>query len=262
MMSHYRDLNVSGNRDKINFVKMHQEEQNTGLHMYLMGMDGPYGNLFSTNFEDMPFPLLERPQRVVFKQPNNYDCGLCWGLFVYDTLLAFEHRPFLDKETCVDDAANFLGHFVHSQGFLKKGGSYSHETKNVLVPLCRLWRHECLLIIERIRYLYLAAKHCDITRPNEWGGMTEEHKSLVNSKTYDTHLKPILDMRDHQPRAPFHKLYLKEKYFRIRMGDKEKVPTLTTNPGMLLDFQKFAQFIRPRLLPDGTLGKKVWKMLL
>jgi hypothetical protein len=257
MMSHYRDLNVSGNRDKINFVKMHHDEHSTGLHMYLMGMDGPYGNLFSTNLEDMPFPLLERPSRVVFKQPNNYDCGLCWGLFVYDTLLAFEHRPFLDKETCVDDAANFLGHFVHSQGFLK-GGSYSNETKNVLVPLCRLWRHECLLIIERIRYLYLAAKHCDITRPNEWGGMTEEHKSLVNSKTYDTHLKPILDMRDHQPRAPFHKLYLKEKYFRIRMGDKEKGPTLTTNPGMFLDFQKFAQFIRPRLLPDSTLGKKVW----
>ena len=106
MISHYRDLKVSDNRENINFVKMHQEETLSGLHMYMVGMDGPFGNLFLIDMESMPLPFLDRDRKVVFMQPNGYDCGLCWGLFVYDTLLAFEHRPFLEKETCVEDASN------------------------------------------------------------------------------------------------------------------------------------------------------------
>ena len=58
MMSHYRDLKANGKRNNINFISMFKGSHDCGYHMFLMGLEGPFGNLFVDNVKTMPFPLL------------------------------------------------------------------------------------------------------------------------------------------------------------------------------------------------------------
>ena len=118
MMSHYRDLLVSGKRQQINFVFAHTKNNFCALHMYFLGTDGPFGNLFYDNLETLPFKFLAGPLRSISFQPNTWDCGLCWCLFIYDTMLAFQHRACMVSPSGKEDAVHFLGHYIHSKAFM------------------------------------------------------------------------------------------------------------------------------------------------
>jgi hypothetical protein len=91
MMSHYRDLLVSSQRPLINFVQAHTKDDYNALHMYFLGTHGPFGNLFYDNLSTLPFKFLDRPAKSIAFQPNGYDCGICWCLFIYDTMLSMHH---------------------------------------------------------------------------------------------------------------------------------------------------------------------------
>ena len=179
MMSHYRDLLVSGKRQQINFVFAHTKNNFGALHMYFLGTDGPFGNLFYDNLETLPFKFLSRPVRSISFQPNTWDCGLCWCLFIYDTMLAFHHRACMVSPSGKEDAVHFLGHFIHSKAFMDGQRSMDLEKKTVTQHLCKLWRFEMLQTIERLRWCYLSSRHCDITRPNDWGATTLDHQRLI-----------------------------------------------------------------------------------
>ena len=114
-------------------------------------------------------------------------------LFIYDTILAFHHRPFTPEGRANTDAIHHLGHYYHTKEFLDNKCTADEEEENVTIPLCRLWRMEIMILIERIRWCYLSSKHCDITRPSDWGSMTDEHRQLVGSPGFVKFLKPILD---------------------------------------------------------------------
>ena len=64
MTSHYRDLNMKGLREHINYVRIHEEKHNSGFLMYLAGTHGPFGNMYTVTIDKMPLPFIERPNRT------------------------------------------------------------------------------------------------------------------------------------------------------------------------------------------------------
>ena len=105
--------------------------------MFLMGMEGPFGNLYVVTEKTMPFPLLYRAEKKKISQGNGYDCGICWCLFMYDTILAFHHRPYIMKGGSADAYAH-MGNYVHSPEWLKGKRSMRDEQQYVSKPLCKI----------------------------------------------------------------------------------------------------------------------------
>jgi hypothetical protein len=212
MMSHYRDLNLNGRRHEINFVEKFKEDSHSGLHMFLMGVHGPFGNILTDTFESLPFQFINRSVKSISFQGNGFDCGICWCLFIYDTVLALHNRPLLIpilgtgkvdvKKLLVMDATYHFGHYIHSSAFLANPKS---------VPLCFLWCMEMLLLIERLRWCYLSSKHCDITRPNNWGKPVEKHLLLLDSPDFKANIIPILKCRNQGSRTKVNALWKKER---------------------------------------------------
>ena len=173
MMSHYRDLNLNGRRHEINFGEKFKKDSHSGLHMFLMGVEGPFGNILTDTFETLPFHFISRPIKSISFQGNGWDCGICWCLFIYDTVLALHNRPILipisgmgkvySKRLLTMDAKYHFGHYIHSPAFLANHKSVKKEKAEISGPLCLLWRMEMLLLIDRLRWFYLSSKHCDIT---------------------------------------------------------------------------------------------------
>jgi len=62
MMSHYRDLLVTGEQQKINFVLAHKKDNHCALHMYFLGTHGPFGNFFVTTYPRCRTSSLFGPQ--------------------------------------------------------------------------------------------------------------------------------------------------------------------------------------------------------
>ena len=143
LMSHYHNLNMKGLWAKIHYVQLNADDGYQTPHLYFMGMHGPFGNLFYDTLEIIPYKHLHRLDKTIFYQPNGYDCGLCWGLFIYDTIHAFRNQAFLVKNTSASmktDAYHCLGQYLHSEGFLNSEINSQDEWDNSRIPLCRLRR--------------------------------------------------------------------------------------------------------------------------
>jgi hypothetical protein len=125
MMSHYRDMKAHGKQHLINYMWMHIDDENIqcAYPMFLMGMRGPFGNLFVDTVATLPYPVIDRPLKSIFPQPNGYDCGVCWCLFMYDTMLLFHNRPFVVGGG-QDDAFFHLGEYIHSNAYVHEGEKY------------------------------------------------------------------------------------------------------------------------------------------
>jgi hypothetical protein len=148
LTSHYRDLTMKGLRAQINFVQLIADDEYQSPYLYFMGMHGPFGNLFYDTLETLPYKHLHHSEKTIFVQPNGYDCGMCWGLFIYDTVNAFRNRAFMVKNTSLKtDAYHFLGRYLHSEGFLNSEINSTDEWDNSRIPLCHLWQLEVLLMI-------------------------------------------------------------------------------------------------------------------
>ena len=106
-------------------------------------------------------------------------------------MLAFHQRAYMIKPVGKEDTYHYLGHFIHSKEFMDGGRSINKEKKMVTIPLCKLWRFEMLETIERLRWCYLSSKHCDITRPNDWGVTTADHQTLISGKAFIDNVLPV-----------------------------------------------------------------------
>jgi hypothetical protein len=260
-MSHYRDLAAVGERQKINFVFGHKQDNYRALHMYFLGCNGPFGNLFKDTMESLPYKFINRPPRSISFQPNTWDCGICWCLFIYDTMLAMHQRAYMVIPSGKDDAVYHFGHYIHSKQFMNQELSSVREKTNVTTPLCKLWRHEMLEMIERLRWCFLSSRHCDITRPNDWGVTTAEHQLLLSNPLFVEHVKPVLDRRneiDNNPRSRINAVYTKEKQCRLKVLDGNKCPSIHPDPSLLLDYKRFAEWLEDQVVSDGSWGSLVW----
>jgi hypothetical protein len=258
MMSHYRDLLVAGERQKINFVLAHTKDNHSALHMYFLGTHGPFGNLFYDNISTLPFKFLDRPIRSISFQPNTWDCGLCWCLFIYDTMLAFHHRAYMIAPVGKEDTSHYLGHFIHSKDFMDGKRSINLEKKMVTIPLCKLWRFEMLETIERLRWCYLSSRHCDITRPNDWGATTADHQTLISGQPFIDNVLPVINIRVEKTRPKINGVYLKEKKARMMVTDGKKFPSIDQQPILLLDIKRYAALLENEVMPTGLFGSKAW----
>ena len=54
MMSHFRDIEMIGRRREINFVRMHALTPHYTYHLFLIGCDGPFGNMHTDIQDTMP----------------------------------------------------------------------------------------------------------------------------------------------------------------------------------------------------------------
>jgi hypothetical protein len=234
MMSHYRDMRLSGKSSVINYVWMHEHLHDTGYHMFLMGMDGPFGNLFVDTTETIPYPIIYRPPKARFQQPDTWNCAVCWLLFAYDNILAFHHRPFMETSCGDHDVQVHFGKYVHSKAWLTGKGTGQTETSKVVNPLLTLFRKEMVLIIEHMRWCFLLANHCDVIRLPSWGDIHQNHAAILDSTDHGKYVQPILDERNNDLNTPMHQLYLREKYLRKRVNDGSKIPALETDTKVFL----------------------------
>jgi hypothetical protein len=132
-----------------------------------MGVHGPFGNILTDTFESLPFQFINHSVKSISFQGNGWDCGICWCLFIYATVLALHNRPLLipkpgtgkvdAKKLMVMDATYHFGHYIHSSDFLANRKSLVKEKAQLSVPLCFLWRMEMLLLIERLRGCYFSS---------------------------------------------------------------------------------------------------------
>ncbi len=222
--------------------------------MVLMGMDGPFGNLFLDDFDSNPFQCISRPVKSQVVQADGYNCGVGWLMFMYDTMLAFHKRPFI-LGGGPNDAVSHLGKYVHSQAWLKGEGTLSNEIKDVTNPLFRLVRTEMVLMMERMRWCYLLSKHCDVTRPSEWGSMIPKHKKYVESPEFLKHIQPILDLRNEDIKDWTNRQYTREANLQKKVTMGKKLPNLVSDPAMFLDPKSLATFWLERLDPGTDIGQ-------
>ena len=168
--------------------------------------------------------------------------------FIYDTILAFHHRPFVSQGGS-DDAFAHMGNYVHSEGFLKGKTSMRDESQYVIKPLCQLLRYEMVLMLERIRLCYILAQNCDVTRPSDWGTITKDHLDLLESTRYKKYHQHV--------GTPIHKLYVREKYLRKWVCDGKKVPSLMGDTSHLLNHKLLAEYYMKRIGKNGELTQVV-----
>ena len=118
------------------------------------------------------------------------------------------------------------------------------------------------LLIERLRWRYLSSKYCDIQRPKEWGSVTEEHKKMITSDSFRTHLLPIIERRMEQPRTRSSSIYLKECLMRENFTNPSKCPSLSGDPSQWLESESFASTLVPHVRSSGRFGNIVLKQLV
>ena len=204
----------------------------------------------------MPYKFLVRSPKLVAFQPNTWDCGLCWCFFIYDTMLALHHRVYMVKPSGNADATHYFGHHIHSKDYTDRKRSLDQEKKKVTTPLCKLWHYEMIRTIERLRWCFLSSRHCDITRPNDWGVTTKAHSDLITSKLFEDNVKPVINMRKIPTRSKVNALYAKEKTARLKVTKGDKFPALHPRPSLLLDVKRYAEWLLQEVLPSGTLSSK------
>jgi hypothetical protein len=233
---------------------MHEHYPDSGFHMFLMGMDGPFGNLFVDTIKTMPYPIIYHPPNSRFRQPDNFNCGVCWVLFIYDTILAFHHRPFMETSCGEHDVEANFGKYVHSKVWLSGRGTERNEIMRVVNPILTLFRKEMVLMIERMRWCFLLANNCDVTRHSSWGDIHQNHAAILDSTDHGKYVQPILDERNNDLNTPVHQLYLREKYLRKRINDGTKVPALETNTEVFLTPLLLAEMYLEKIKPGGDLA--------
>ena len=173
-------------------------------------------------------------------------------------MLALHHRVYMVKPSGNADATHYFGHHIHSKDYTDRKRSLDQEKKKVTTPLCKLWHYEMIRTIERLRWCFLSSRHCDITRPNNWGVTTKAHSDLITSKLFVDNVKPVINKRKIPTRSKVNALYAKEKTSQLKVTKGDQFPALHPRPSLLLDVKKYAEWLLQEVLPSGTLGSKAW----
>jgi hypothetical protein len=148
-----------------------------------------------------------------------------------------------------EDASHYFGHFIHSKNFMDGKRSINLEKKMVTIPLCKLWRFEMLETIERLHWCYLSSRHCDITRPSDWGATTVEHQTLISGEPFVKNVLPVINKRITSTRPKINGVYLKEKKARLMVTDGNKFPSIDQEPILLLDIKRYLAWLEREVMP-------------
>ena len=138
--------------------------------LILHGLDGPFGRvkIWSKEIKSAfyKFPdkfqlrtvrpnLMPHRSSLVFQQSDSYNCGVCCLLFVYDFLVTqvFNtwHRKMGADNTLPEEIV--FGSSVYNPAVAQQVDTKVHVTK-----LCNMFREELVILIKRLRYLYIECK--------------------------------------------------------------------------------------------------------
>ena len=119
---------------------------------------------------------------LVFQQKDTFNCGVCCLLFVYDLLVSQAFTSWQQKITEADTLPNEirLGASVFNPDV-----GHQEDTKTFVKKLYRFFRFEMILLIERLRYLFLESKFSNtkIEKNANWGKGSEAYKALKDELT-------------------------------------------------------------------------------
>ena len=233
-------------------------------HFFLLGCEGPFGNIFNQGLDNMPFPFLDRHQSTITKQSDGFNCALAWVLFIIDTMVAFQNRSSKRKKkkdgSLETDKEFFsrlqLGRLTNLPEYLEieddhwppTGDPVYERQGKVNSMIYTLMRHEICFVMERMRVHWLSCADTSSPRPDnsisqspvDWGEFSSYIEEMHKSAAFKEHIEPMLSVLQakHRP-AQTNAFKDEDKIRQLITSPKHLKPLVDTK--IYFDYEEYAK---------------------
>jgi hypothetical protein len=84
------------------------------------------------------------------------------------------------------------------------------------------------------------------------------HKTLLTSKSFTDNVLPVINERQPSSRPEINALYSKERTARLKVTDGKRFPALRHDPTLLLDINRYSDWLDHEVATNGSVGSKAW----